>query len=130
MSLQQLPADLQGSWIWADARLDKTEEYVFFRREFSLTEIPTGAELLIAANSGFHVYINGRHICRGPVPSRRHTANVVSFNVGHCLDYGNNVVSVLAHNVNISRYSNSRRPSGLWCQLTVDGTVHVCSDGS
>ncbi len=130
MSLPRLPAEMQGDWIWVNADQNSVENYAFFRKEFVLEEVPTAADFWITANTHYHVYINGRHFCRGPAPAAANTACISHFEAAYCLQYGRNVVAVLVHNVDISRYGNNRKKSALWCQMNVDGNPTVLTDAS
>ncbi len=123
MSLAQLPAELQGEWIWTAESSNEIDDYVLFRGEFTLEEIPTAAELWVASGATYHLYINGRHVCRGPHPSNRQTMMVALHEVAYCLQFGHNAIAILAHNERVSRFFSTSKPGALWCQLNVDGKM-------
>ena len=129
MGNSNLPAEIAGEWIWETGSLDKVESYVFFRREFSLTETPSLAELWVAANTTYHLYINGRHFCRGPSAATSGGSYVSLFDITFCLEVGPNIIAAVAHNTHLTRYSCCRKPSGFWCQLNLDELPAVWSDG-
>ena len=129
MGSSNLPAEIAGEWIWETGGLDKVESYVFFRREFSLTETPSLAELWVAANTTYHLYINGRHFCRGPSAATSGGSYVSRFDITFCLEVGPNLIAAVAHNTHLTRYSCCRKPSGFWCQLNLDELPTVWSDG-
>src|SRR5210317_809195 len=105
MSFSKLPAEIHGEWIWKTAVKNEVDSYTFFRQEFVLEETPTSAEIWIAANSEYHVYVNGRHFTRGYHPSSKYKMAVSYNDAAHCLQYGRNVIAVLVHNQSISRFS-------------------------
>ena len=128
MSNDYLPDDIKGSWIWKNGNQDDIESYVFFRSEFTLDEIPSMAEFWIAASSNFKVYINGRHVCRGPLSSAKHTINVAAYEIAYCLQVGRNLITIVGHNTKLSRFCNVSKTAGLWCQVNVEGEPTIWTD--
>ncbi len=115
-----LPEPLQGQWIWKDSRRKEVDGYALFRRKFTLNEAPRTAELWATAGTLFHIYVNGRHLAYGPSPSRGNRYNIAYFDIGFCLEMGNNVIAVIAHNAAVSRSDRPQKKSGFWCQLNVE----------
>lgn len=50
-----LPDMGKASWIWGDAKQDACE----FRVEFSLVGVPSAASVLLTADNGYELYVNG-----------------------------------------------------------------------
>ena len=125
-----LPEEIRGEWVWDRVAADKLESYVFFRKEFMLSETPALAEFWVTARTLFHLYINGRYLGFGPPPSPAENTYVVYFDVGFLIETGKNTIAVAAHNANVSRYASRRQPSGLWGQLNIDGSPLVWTDKS
>ncbi len=125
-----LPEAIRGDWVWSRDSLDSLESYVFFRKEFMLSEVPASAELWITARTLFQVYVNGRYLGFGPPASPTKDTYVVYFDVGFLMETGKNTIAVLAHNTKVSRYSCRRHPSGLWAQLNTDGKPTAWTDRS
>lgn len=123
-----LPKDIRGQWIWSDTTSAGPESYVFFRREFSLNEIPSSADLAITARSFFHVYINGHHVsyALGTHPGKG--SYVWTYDITYLLATGANTIAVLAHNTGVSRNSCVTQPPGFWCQLNVGGEPAIWTD--
>ena len=139
MSQAKLPAEARGEWIWCsppdfsglgEVAGEPVESYVFLRKEFALDEIPTTAEFWVGGNTHFHVYINGRHFCRGPAPAPPGHVCIKFYDAAYCLQYGRNLLAVLGHNTAISRVGNCRKRGGVWCQLNVDGKPVLWTDGT
>ena len=128
MSGKDPAKEAKGAWIWHAEAVDQTDTYVFFRREFALAEVPTYAELSVAVNTTCHVYINGRHVTRGPAAATGSVCHVGVHDVGFCLQVGRNVIGVLAHNTSVSRFGVGRKASGLWVQLAVDEVPALWTD--
>ncbi|MFW5803590.1 MAG: hypothetical protein ACOCWJ_06695, partial [Verrucomicrobiota bacterium] len=124
-----VPAALRGQWIWLSPENKQVEEHLFFRREFTLGEMPGSAELWITARTGFQVFINGRHAAFGPNPCPSKGGSFLTpLEASYYLQAGRNVIAVLANNTCVTRSSCSRMPGGLWCQLDLDGKPTVWSD--
>ena len=130
MEHHSLPNELRGNWIWTDATPGQPETYGFFRKEFTLNEIPSSAELWIAARSFFHVFVNGEHLGYAldlcPVAG----SYAWAFDVSYMLNTGSNVIAVLAHNTGVSRMSCISQPDGLWCQLNIDSQPFLWTNDS
>jgi len=125
-----LPDDIRGKWIWLRNPGDVLEEYVFFRKDFTLFESPASAELWITAKTCFHVYVNGRHLGFGPPPCPTEGAYVVYIDIGFLAETGANTIAVLAHNTAVSRLGAKRQNGGIWAQLNIDERPMVWTDES
>ncbi len=125
-----LPQEVRGRWIWLGRDPGFLESYVFFRRELTLYETPSSAELWVTARTCFHLFINGRYVAFGPPACPTDNAYVMNLNVGFLLEVGKNAIAVLAHNTSVSRFGARRRPSGFWLQLDINGTPAVWTDTS
>ena len=125
-----LPQDIRGEWIWKSEPSVDIESYALFRREFTLNESPGIAELWITACTFYHIFINGRHFCHGPSPSVGNRCCVSYFDIGYCLEVGKNAIAVIAHNTSISRSTKTKKESGFWCQLNIDGEPLLSTDTS
>jgi hypothetical protein len=125
MATKSLPREVRGNWIWSEHRPDEVESYAFFRREFTLDEIPSSAELWIAARSFFHVFVNGYHVSYGLGTCPTRGSYVWQHDIAYLLGTGVNNVAVLAHNTTVSRSCCHRQPSGLWCQVNIDEKPEV-----
>jgi hypothetical protein len=94
-----------------------------------VTEAPGTAELWIAVHSDFHLFVNGRHFSRGASSAAGDHSYAHYYDIAFCMEIGRNVISVVAHNVNVIRSARERRHSGLWCQLNIDGQSVLATDG-
>lgn len=130
MRATALPGELRGEWIWHPASVDRLDSYVFFRKEFLLAEMPAVAELWMTAHSLYHLYVNGRHVSRGPGPAPQAGVYACYHEIGFALQPGKNVIAVLAHHTSAARFSHLRRPAGLWCHLNSDGQAIAWTDRS
>ena len=123
-----LPDDIRGEWIWSPSAADRIEDYLFLRREFTLSETPAAAELWLSARTMAHVYVNGRYLGFGPGPAAGRDSLFLYFDIGFLTETGRNVIAVLAHNTRVARYAACRRQGGLWAQLDIDGKPALWTD--
>jgi hypothetical protein len=124
----RLPEELKGEWIWRKSLLEKTDCYIFARKEFTLDSVGNEAILWISAVSSFHLFVNGRHLGFGPPPACRLRSYAEKYDISHCLEPGNNVIAILAHNSSAPMYSHYLRQAGLWCQLNINDEAKVWTD--
>ncbi len=125
-----LPNDIRGEWIWLSDQQESLEDFVFFRRDFTLYQTPSSAELWVSAGCLFHVYVNGRYLGFGPSPCVSGDADVAYFDVSFLLETGVNVIAIMGYNAHVSRTGARRCPSGLWVQLDTGEVPSVWTDGS
>ena len=55
-----------ASWIWLEQAMNNPTTSLLVRKEFSLENLPSVAQLAISANHIYRVYINGKCVGRGP----------------------------------------------------------------
>lgn len=130
MEQYNLPDQLRGKWIWVEAEQDQPDTYGFFRKEFTLDELPSSADLWISARSFFHVFVNGEHLSYSLdlCPVRGSYAWI--FDISFMLNTGRNNISILGHNTTLCRTSCLTQPNGLWCQLNIDSKPFLWTDNS
>ena len=55
----------QAKWIWADQYYwDLHNGYALFRKTVELAAVPKKAPFFITADQLYHLYVNGRFVCR------------------------------------------------------------------
>ena len=85
-----LPAIEKASWIWGDMKSDVCE----FRTVFTLERPPTAASILITADNGYELYINGSSV-GFDVGAATHIWNSLErYDVKSLLAQGRNVIGV------------------------------------
>ncbi len=63
-----------------------------------------------------------------PSPAANDQISVACFDIGYSLEVGNNVIAVVAHNINVPRSNNATHSSGLWCQLDIEDSPVVWTE--
>lgn len=128
MSNFNLPEQIAGEWIWLKKNANKGENHIFFRRDFSIDELPASAEMWISAGSSFHLYINGRHCCAGPSASADGVVNASYIDVTYLLNPGVNQISLLVFNANYAMGNQKKQLGGLWAQLNLNDQPYLWTD--
>lgn len=111
----------QASWIWLPGEEQPENAYVMFRRSFSLTSPVDHATLRATADCRYLLALNGEIVGRGSVPTNPRFKQVDTYDIGHLLRTGENVVAalVLQRHMKTSRLWPVR--GGFLCHLDVDG---------
>ena len=71
MKIAKLPDNLQGKWIWTERKHHHATQHVLLRKEFTLDEIPGTAEIWLASQAKYILFVNGRFYSAGPTPHRQ-----------------------------------------------------------
>jgi putative heme-binding domain-containing protein len=85
-----------AQWIWTPEHQHERvpQEACFFRKTFSLAAAPENAQIAIAADDRFELYVNSRQVGTG-----ESTQRLIPFNVTRYLVRGRNTVAVKVENV-------------------------------
>ena len=111
----------RASWIWARHASGEPNAMVLARRSFSLSSIPQGVRLLIAADTFYRLHVNGRFVARGPARSEVFCLPYDEHDVTTLLREGENVIALEVNGL--------YRPGGVLVQLEdARGEVLLTSD--
>ncbi|WP_169809571.1 alpha-L-rhamnosidase-related protein [Terrimicrobium sacchariphilum] len=119
-----------AQWIWADGG-PGVNEWLIFRRKFSLPQVSPGATLRIAAADKYWLWLNGRLIIRegglksGPTPTGWYVDEV---DVSRALQKGDNQIAILVWHYGRPGASHRNTPQGALYVSLEDGTAKVISD--
>lgn len=92
-------------------------DYVYFRKNFSISRIPDKAELHLHADSRYQVWVNGRYLGQGPTPWKPPHLFYDTYDVRERLVAGDNCVAVLAHYFGIATHTYTLSEPGLVAEL-------------
>src|SRR5690606_35942552 len=100
----------QPQWIWAaQHRKDQIPEAsCFFRKSINIAQM-TGAQIMIAADDQYELWINGNKVADGNNWQNRKTYNITPY-----VEIGDNVFAVAVHNT-------QGRSAGLLAEITILG---------
>ena len=120
-----------SSWISTPSPQNLQEQYVRFRRVFSLKAQPSSSIIYISADSRYRLYINGEYIAFGPSRCYPHHQCVDKHDITNALHAGDNLVAVLVYQPGYSHYSYVHREKlGLWVELEADRRQVLASDST
>jgi len=95
-----MPDLSKAAWVWNDAAALKggagVAAHVWFRKTFDLTEEPTAATVLITADNGYDLFVNGQGIGSDLGYGQEHWKSVEKYDVANLLVKGRNVIAVHA----------------------------------
>jgi len=122
---------LEAAWIAPPGATDRKNYYFRARKKFYANQIPENAELTIAAESSYILYLNGVEIGRGPARGT-HTINYYdTYSLAPKLRVGENELGVLCHCMNIETFVAAPAEPAVWIEipgiLKTDSTWDVAS---
>lgn len=93
---QPVPLQWRADWIWPAIRniSPHANQFIRFRKEFTLEEAPASARISIFADSRYHLFVNGVLVGRGPARAPLYWGYYDSFSVRKLLHPGKNVIAV------------------------------------
>jgi Bacterial alpha-L-rhamnosidase 6 hairpin glycosidase domain/Bacterial alpha-L-rhamnosidase C-terminal domain len=113
---------LKSSMIWSPAAPAGTQAYVAFRKSFDLGQRPDTAALHLFADSRFLLWVNGRHVLRGPSRFHPHRPEYDTLDLTPHLRAGRNAIVVLVHHyAGATSGRIIRHDPGLTALLVADG---------
>ncbi len=115
--------------IWSASHVDWRDHYVCFRREFDVDSPPSTANLVIAADSDFVVFLNEREVGRGQFSDFSHTKTWTEFSISDQLRAGKNVLAVLVYYRGEDFLDHQSGAPGLLLSMTV-GRERIETDES
>lgn len=124
----KLPEPLKGQWIWMREPDLRQETHLFFRKDFSLSEMPGRSEMWITARTAFQLYINGQLCAAGPTVHPCDKDYVYCVDINYLVQLGTNQIAVQAFNSNTALANSPKKPGGFWAQLQIDGQAVAWTD--
>jgi hypothetical protein len=113
---------LRSSMIWSPVVPTGTQAYVAFRKSFDLTKRPDSASLHLFADSRFLLWVNGRHVLRGPSRFHPDRPEYDTLDLAPHLRAGRNAIVVLVHHyAGATSGRIIRHDPGLTALLLADG---------
>ncbi len=110
MGKEQLPV-IKAKWIWTAEKLPPFNQFVFFRKQFSIIASFENMKCLITAERFYQLWINGEWVNQGPALGLPEEKSFDMFDITHLLKLGENVVAVL---VNFDRDQKIERHHTNW----------------
>lgn len=130
MKIAKLPDNLQGKWIWTERKHHHATQHVLLRKEFTLDEIPGTAEIWLASQAKYILFVNGRFYSAGPTPHPANATYATRLDITHLMQVGKNDLAIHAFSDQTPCVAHKPDAPAIWLQLTCDGNVHVVTDES
>ena len=118
------PAGFRHVYLGKPRRDDGQNRWFLFRRTLALPAPPREAEMSIAVDGRYRLFVNGRPIGRGPVRANPLFLRYDTHDVTHILRAGENVIAVLVHcyGVDTAFYESVK---GMWQPTFGDGGLWI-----
>jgi alpha-L-rhamnosidase len=88
---------LRNHAIWTSRTDVDRQQYVAFRKTFTLNSIPASARLHIFADARYLLWINGTYVSRGPCRFNPARPEYDTLDIARYLHPGNNLIAILVH---------------------------------
>jgi hypothetical protein len=120
----------KGSWIWTEPNAARraAAQTVYFRKTFSIPNVPTEGRVVITADNSFKIYINGKEAGSGDDFSSPKVLNIFKF-----LRQGANTIAVTAINAEArpgEKDVDQSSPAGLYVFASVKSKETALEIGS
>jgi hypothetical protein len=130
MNAESIASRLQSAMIWSPAVPTGTQAYVAFRKSFDLDQKPASAALHLFADSRYMLWVNGKHVLRGPCRFNPKRPEFDTLNIAPHLRAGTNTLVVLVHHYPATNGRIMRHTPGLTAILEAEGREILRSDPS
>jgi len=118
-------------WIWIDLpQKNQPNQYVEFRRELELSNVPRKACLRISVDTNFAAWVNAEFAGCGQFGDFPDQRTFSQMDVTGLLKAGKNVLAILVHYCGEDTFSYLPGDAGLWYELEVDERIIDRSDES
>ncbi len=114
-------------WIAPPGCRDEPNVYFRVRRSWVLSDCPASSILHIAAESNYHVYVNGLRVGLGPARGTKTRNYFDSYEIASLLQAGINWIAIAGHTPNVPTFQAAPAQPGVWAQLD-DGEFLVTDD--
>ncbi|MFN8140263.1 MAG: alpha-L-rhamnosidase C-terminal domain-containing protein [Fimbriimonadales bacterium] len=122
---------MPGKWIWNDAEKRREwNQWVGFRRSFSLDSVPESATLMITADAEYRVWINGEWVGQGPARGWPDEWWYDEYEIAHLLKPGENLIAILGHSIGVSTFKYILSDAGVRAGIVSRETILVETDES
>jgi alpha-L-rhamnosidase len=105
-----LNGDWTAQWCWPRKHAPRPwNQYVYFRRAFTLTVKPRSAPVRVSADARYILYVNGQHVHQGPARSAPPYQSFDVLELAPFLHAGVNTVCAIAHQFGVPTFFSQYR---------------------
>jgi len=132
-------AALYAKWIWTSEQLPPDNQFVYFRKQFTIGEGPCSGRCLVTAERFYQLWLNGTWLGKGPALGHPHEKAYDTYEVTDLLMPGRNVIAAVVHfddddaSALLTRWYAQSTQGVLWCQLegrTSQSDFRIITDDS
>ena len=109
-----------SKFVW-ESNIKQENEVILARNTFTLKDVPTSCEIKFTADKYYRLYINGKHICRGPVRSGFDYRFYDIVDIAPYLSAGENTLAIVAWYYDIYYFDYQRGRPMFLCEGQVEG---------
>ena len=99
-------------FVWPNDGPEPRMAHAYFRREFTLTDVPPSAHLHLYADTNYHLFVNGEHVGFGPARAYPEFPEYDTYDLSALLRPGPNVIAVHVLHVGAPTFHNLRGKPG------------------
>ena len=114
----------RANWIWCRGKSQPLNFYLYVRKTFKLSSTVKTAKILVAADSRYKLYINGKFVNRGSARCDRRWENYDKWDISKYLHKGKNVIAALVHEYGETTRFYMLGRGGFLCQSDI-----MCTNG-
>jgi len=122
----------RAEWIWCKGEPQPKNFYLYVRKDFELPSKTKSAKVLVAADSRYILFVNGKYVNRGPARCDRRWEYYDEWDIAKYLKPGKNVIAALIHHYGEWTFSYMLGRGGFLCQADIEcangKTVRLQSD--
>lgn len=115
-------------WIWFSDKRRNWNEWVQFRRDFLLEDVPERAFLKVTADARYRIYVNGHWVGQGPIRGYPDNWHFDVHDITRLLKQGPNHICAEVQSVGICTFQYIISDAGFALELVADGETLVESD--
>lgn len=118
-----------AKWIWIPGEEAPVNAFVDFQTVFQLVQIPSGAHVLISADSRYRLHVNGHLVGTGPARNYPGHYEFDRHDVTPLLKAGQNVLDVRVHHWGEGTFHGLVLRAGLICEVQSEDGLLLSSSG-
>ena len=119
-----------SAWIWIAGEQTEKNCYTVFRKSFEITGTVENADLAIAADSNFTVWLNGVRVPGGQFSDFAQKRTYSTFDIAQYLTAGKNTLAVRVHYIGEEFATYTTGKPGLIAELRLNGARLTGTDAS
>lgn len=118
------------NWIWIDAESSQPNQYVQFRRDFKLRDVPAKVVLRVCIDTNFAAWVNGVFVGCGQFQDFPETPKYSEMDITAHLRSGDNCIAIQGYHCGVDHFAYLPGKAGLWFELLSEDQTLIASSGA